>query len=316
MFTNLKCTALLVLLTAVGASAQTPGSLKASYGFSGNTLDGSGNNNNGQIVGNVLPATDRFGQAGCAYLFTGNINSYIEIPLTADFSFTPAQSFSISLWYQGGSLSAGDMEYFWGENAGNSGYFFGLYDLNRVLFHECWAPMSSTIFPSADTAWHHAVAVFDNGDYKVYRDNQLLSSQPAATTAITAPTNNIVIGRGFLGKIDDVRYYNEALDTTGIATLFAMASSCQPTRVSNLTKDLIGNVYPNPASDYIYIDLADKTKKYNIAIYSIQGRLIKEIKAANTAMVKLDITDIPNSSYLLKISAGSHAQSKIIQKIK
>ncbi len=315
MFTNLKFTVLLTLLSAVGASAQTPGSLKASYGFGGSTLDNSGNNNNGQIVGNVLPAADRFGQNNCAYLFTGNINSYIEIPLTADFSFTPAQSFSISLWYQGGSLSAGDMEYFWGENANNSGYFFGLYDLNRVLFHECWAPMSSTIFPSADTAWHHVVAVYDNGDYKVYRDNQLLSSQPTAATSISAPTNNIVIGRAFLGKIDDVRYYNEALDTTGIATLFGAPGSCQPTRVPELREELVGSIYPNPASDYIYIDLGNQAKKYNIAIYSIQGRLIKEIKAENKAAVKLDIMDIPNGSYLLKISAGSNYHSRIIQKV-
>jgi len=314
MFTNLKLTVLAALLTAATASAQTPGSLKASYTFSGNTLDVSGNSNNGQIVGNVFPVSDRFGQNNCAYLFAGNINSYIEIPLTADFSFTQGQAFSISLWYQGGSLSAGDMEYFWGEKANNSGYFFGLYDLNRVLFHECWAPMSSTIFPSPDTTWHHAVAVYENGDYKVYRDNQLLSSQSAATTPITAPTNNIVLGRGFLGKIDDVRYYNEVLDTTVIATLFGMVSSCQPTQIADLGKDLIGNIYPNPVSDYIYIDLVDKTKKYSIAIYSIQGRLIKEVKAENTGSVKLNMMDVPSGSYLLKISAGNNVQSKVIQK--
>ncbi|RYD97662.1 MAG: T9SS type A sorting domain-containing protein [Sphingobacteriales bacterium] len=316
MFTNLKYTILAVLLAAAATSAQTPGSLKASYPFSGNAIDSSGNNNNGQITGNVVLATDRFGQHDHAYLFPGNTNSYIEIPLSPDFSFTPAQAFSISLWYQGGSPNSGDMEYFWGDKANNSGYFFGLYDVNRVLFHECWAPMSSTTFPNPDTTWHHAVAVYDNGNYSLYRDNQLLASQSTATTPLSAPAHNIVIGHGFQGKIDDIRYYNEALDTAAITTLFQMTGSAQPTKISGLPQDLNVSIFPNPASDYLYVALKDQTSNVTISIFSVQGKLIKTIKSEQGQSVQLNIRDIPEGLYLVSISAGNNHQSRLLQKVK
>lgn len=315
MFTKLT-TALLALFLAISAGAQSPGSLKAYYAFSGNTLDQSGQNNNGQISGNVLPATDRFGSTNCAYAFPGNANSYIEVPLSTDFSFSPAQSFTISLWYQGGTPNTGDKEDLWSEVAGNSGYYFGLFDINRLVFHECWEPMPS-LPPPVDTSWHHAVAVYNNGSFDLYQDNQLMTSQSAQQvfSPISSPNTNIVIGRGFQGRIDDIRYYNEALNTAAIATLYSMPGSCQPTRVQDLEQTMVIKTYPNPASDFIHIELQEKVADWNVSLYSLQGQLIKEIKAAQSNVASIDIRDIANGLYLLKVSDGAAYQSRMIQKV-
>lgn len=317
MIIKFKCTLLALLFSALLASAQTPGSLKANYTFSGNALDMSGQNNNGQIIGNVLSATDRVGQNNCAYSFPGDSGSYIEVPLSTDFVFAPAQSFTISLWYQGGSPGAGDREAFWSEHANFSNYFFGLYDVNRVLFHQCWAPMSSTVFPAPDTSWHHAVAIYDNGDFKLYRDNQLLTFQPASsTTPLPAPANNIVIGRGFLGKIDDVRYYNEALDSNAIATLFSMPGSCQAASIADVRGSMVVDLYPNPVSDFIRVDLKQQVQTLKMSLYSVHGRLIKTLAFEKTETAKIDLHDVPDGCYLLNISDGSNSRSRIIQKVK
>ncbi|HJW31035.1 MAG TPA: T9SS type A sorting domain-containing protein, partial [Saprospiraceae bacterium] len=74
------------------------------------------------------------------------------------------------------------------------------------------------------------------------------------------------------------------------------------------TKDLLNPadilVYPNPASEELYIDVS-KTKitgRVNLNVYDIQGKLLRsEVKQADELM-KLKVSDLQNGHYLLQIT--------------
>ncbi|MCP4411945.1 MAG: LamG domain-containing protein, partial [Gammaproteobacteria bacterium] len=67
--------------------------LVAYYPFNGNANDESGNGNNGQVFGDIVDASDRFGATNSAYSFDGN-GDYMLI----DKSDLPTP-YSVSLWY-------------------------------------------------------------------------------------------------------------------------------------------------------------------------------------------------------------------------
>src|SRR5208283_312541 len=76
------------------------GQLVAYYPFSGNALDGSGNNNNG-AVHNATLVSDRNGTPNSAYSFNGT-TSYIDIPRSSSLNFQ--QSISVNFWINIGAF--------------------------------------------------------------------------------------------------------------------------------------------------------------------------------------------------------------------
>lgn len=87
----------LVIASTISGNAQSflTNGLIAFYPLNGSANDATGNGNNGQIVGNVTPATDRFGVPGNAYHFDGTNSS---IAVTNDV-FNIGSNYTISAWF-------------------------------------------------------------------------------------------------------------------------------------------------------------------------------------------------------------------------
>ncbi len=62
------------------------------------------------------------------------------------------------------------------------------------------------------------------------------------------------------------------------------------------------NLFPNPASDYIYYTISDYTKEFKIEIFDNQGRLIENLKLPlkNNNKNRIDITQLKKGTYFLK----------------
>jgi hypothetical protein len=61
-------------------------------------------------------------------------------------------------------------------------------------------------------------------------------------------------------------------------------------------------VYPNPTSDFVLLTLEEiETEKMSCGIYDLEGRLISSIKLSGL-QTAIPLTNLPNASYLLKIS--------------
>jgi gliding motility-associated-like protein len=246
-------TFLFILMGLQGYSQCNP---VASFPFSGNANDISGNGNNGILGGANLPVltNDRYGNPNSAYEFGGFYNpNWIQIPNNPSLTFTNA--ISISLWFKQCSFAGMD-----GNGAYSSnGYFILISKAGDGLAADPGIWCSSYVNTSnnlevsfsntndsinanvnfADNAafecfdsceWIHCVVVAENTTWKMYYNGQLKKQATiAATDFAAANAEDFYIGRmfggpaiwyPFNGVIDDVNIYNCALSQAEITALY------------------------------------------------------------------------------------------------
>lgn len=312
---------LLFALTCASAisNAQLNVGLKAHWTFSGGTGDASGNAHNGSIVGTVVPAMDRAGNANCAFDFPGD-SSHISIPFGTDFDIAPSGAYTVSLWYQGGSSAMGDLEWLFRKK--NTPQFYhswnyalALYDLNRALsfFGDDGNAWSSAVPPIPDPQWHNLVGIYDNGTFNLWLDNTLVASDMSQTYFITQSQEGCAIGEYFTGSIDDIRFYDRALNVNEVGLLFAEPSSCA-TAVAEL-EELSISIAPNPASDVINIRANDPlpTNMRAMELTDATGRLVRRA-TLRASGGDVDVRELPRGLYFLRIGAGEAAMVKKVVK--
>ena len=66
------------------------------------------------------------------------------------------------------------------------------------------------------------------------------------------------------------------------------------------------DIYPNPASDVIYIDL---DKSFDATIYNYQGQIVKKINVENGQVC---VSDLPNGIYFFEVKTEDHVYVKKI----
>ncbi|MDZ7935525.1 MAG: T9SS type A sorting domain-containing protein [Emticicia sp.] len=79
----------------------------------------------------------------------------------------------------------------------------------------------------------------------------------------------------------------------------------------------IVSVYPNPASDLIYLDTKENIKNVEVKIYTLTGKQVFKFRADDTAERKeIDIKNLEKGSYMINIKADGFEDSSrlIIQK--
>lgn len=223
--------------------------------MNGNPADSSGKGNNGTIktghayfgAGTVTPAADRFGHAGMAYHFDAGGN--IEVPYTT--ALNP-QQMTISLWLKkkpnGRTLNA-DTYTLLALNRWN-GYKFQLQGANKLFYTVKAANGTDTTIYDRDdetavldtNVWYHGVVTYKPGEMNFYLNGDLVKSWTNTPyTPITLPTPmNFVIGQDlptdkyltvdgdfqvawggyWTGDLDDVMFYNVALDATQVHSIY------------------------------------------------------------------------------------------------
>lgn len=236
--------------------------LIAYFPFNGNALDESGNGNDGTING-AQPAVDRSGNANHALVFDGND----DVRIGNDFLLSGSSNATITGWInipagqRGGYIvSAGD-----GRNGAdpflvmweNAGYFFGTFDDNSI---DPGLPESSL---------NSGEPIVAEKDYWIFFAQRMTSGSNSSTFDFFIDANlkystnvnrshrifydqamPVQIGRlhtyqGFVGKIDDVRFYNRALSNDEIRIVYNL-----PAAVPDLNVDLLANyTFSNNGND-------------------------------------------------------------------
>ena len=230
--------------------------LVASWTFSGNAKDVSGNGNDGTLKtgwvgpygvaptdGATLPVlvADRYGVANSAYDF--NNAAYIEVPYQA--SLRPA-SFTICAWIKPKEASNGN--YIFSLDRWN-GYKFQLQGGNLPFL----TVMTSTGDHDQDDGgasvqlgqWTQVVTSFTNGTMKFYINGALVKTAnitgdpttlvspppiaignelPKASYNLADPNSSRAYygGNFFIGSIDDLHLYNKVLSDTEVKSLYTM----------------------------------------------------------------------------------------------
>ena len=296
-----------LILLAVPAEAQLNLGLKGHWTFAGGSaIDLSGQTNDGTVMGGVTQTVDRAGSPGCALQFPGN-TSHVTIPFSSDFDQGPADAFSISLWYQGGSSNGTDQEWLFakrqvGASWVDTDYGLVLYDLNQVLGSlgpngEVW---SNVLPPVPDPQWHHVVYIYDNGTQQLWLDNMLVNSS-TQPVFVGQSSEGIVIGEQFLGAIDDVRYYDRAVSNTDVALLFQETANCA-TSTGMAERDALAIIVaPNPATDRLTVHLPEA--RGSLELLDATGRSVQRVDVTNTTTL-LQVAHLPDGLYLLSYSNG------------
>ncbi len=224
----------------------------ASYSFSNGSLE-NGTSFKADLMANdgPIPAADRFGNPNCAYAF--DYNPSFQSLSTSNSSFLNGlHQFSISVWYQpqDSSVNGGDLETLVSRNKSqthcpdrNGEWSVGLKDCRRVLFahnNSVWenAPLPpppascQQILYSLTGSWHHAVAVYNNDHYKIYKDGVLqdsISGKASCTDLhLAEDVGDLYIGYRFTGKIDDILIYNREITSEEVTELYNLDPCCKP----------------------------------------------------------------------------------------
>jgi hypothetical protein len=215
--------------------------------MNGNANDSSGNGNDGVITtgaayyggGTLTPTADRFGRAGMAYFFDKGAN--IEVPYTT--SLNPSE-ITISLWSKKSSVVRAlnaDTYTLVSLNRWN-GYKLQYQSANKIFMTVKAVNGTDTAYYDRDDevavldndVWYHVVVTFKPGTMNFYLDGDLVKSwtnTPNPPITLASPINFIIgqdlptdkylnvdgdyqvaWGGFFTGDIDDVMFYNIALD--------------------------------------------------------------------------------------------------------
>jgi hypothetical protein len=231
-------TILLAGITLI-SSAQVENGLLADYHFSYTGRFDFKFGNNATIFG-ATPTTDRFGRANMAYEFDG-IDDYMNVDHSIYNDLDLMSSLTISVWVNPTTLpsSLAAIVTKW---HGVTNEQFGLFMFgndNTVAIRQVNSNGITDAANMNTSTWYHVVFTFDKttGEHKVYVDNvntltQTISNAYNNSTATTSLSfgaqANVMNGgmaspsRFFNGKIDDIRIYNRALNTSEIDSLYHM----------------------------------------------------------------------------------------------
>jgi hypothetical protein len=227
---------LFVLVLVIGLVGTASADLIGHWKLDGNTLDSSTYGNNGITMGaGVTNAPDRFGVADSAMLFNGTSTGYINVGNAAVFSnMTGAMTLMSWCWYDGTMTRAGRIIC---KQSTSRAFSLNAEPLVNGVTNPgsfAVAPTSTTSLSVTDDAtlpvnqWFHMAAVYTPGvSMEIYIDGVLAQSLTTGVPAsqFNANGQNVLIGNrpggawGWLGMLDDVRIYNEALSQADIQTI-------------------------------------------------------------------------------------------------
>ncbi len=68
-------------------------------------------------------------------------------------------------------------------------------------------------------------------------------------------------------------------------------------------KDVSIKVYPNPSSDYLYIEQGENKRIERIELFDLQGRLMKSVDNIQQSQQKIDIRALERGYYMMRITS-------------
>lgn len=220
---------------------------------------------------------------------------------------------TVSIWVKYKDVTKAN--YIWGYGNTLNAQYFGLLQQSTTnsksdLNLACWGPtndviVTTTIVP--DT-WYNYIITYDGLVSKIYRNGELIKSSisPQKNTSSTA------FGIGRIGSnvsidadIDDLKIYDVALTTDEVAKLYADSSRL------NMKGGIIAETGSKEIEKKEVLRTSAKTTKSDVVLSTPQETLPvktseiyseKGLKVYRTDKNKIDVTNLPEGTYLLKVT--------------
>ncbi|MDP2175052.1 MAG: LamG-like jellyroll fold domain-containing protein [Bacteroidota bacterium] len=292
----------LSILNFIHLFAQIPSNgLKVFYPFNQNSNDESGNSQHGS-KSNVSLAKDRFGKDSSAYYFSGNSNSYIEIPVTNLLNNT----YTYSLWAKLKTFPANNSVALLLNIGGTGGdNYLGIANNYLSNYHGWFGGGYNTVSPgfdptdknfNLDYTWNHIVCV-RNSTYVLFYVNGVLGDSIGSSTTKTPSYGSNTKGyigirnsmtSAFDGWIDDVAIYDRPLSNKEVLTLYNLQPQTSINTVL-LTEKIL--VFPNASNQNKFNINSSKINlnQSNIQIINTLGQVQNfEISNSNINSVEIN----------------------------
>jgi hypothetical protein len=208
-------------LLRLAVAQQLVGHWPLDEGTGTNTVDVSGNNATGTLVGVSLPVWTS-GVSSNALGFDG-VQNEVVVPDAPPLS--PTNALTLMAWVKAATNLTSDVLGKWSTNEVAGSYILGLTNgqvrLELMVNGQRVAVVGpGTSLPS--TNWNHIAGTYDGTQMVVYVNGQATGSQVASGT-VDVVTEPLRIGL-LSGQLDDVRVYDQALSSNSVAAVVATDS--------------------------------------------------------------------------------------------
>ena len=263
----------IICLASISIFSQVPSYVPSSglvswWSFSGNANDDTGNGNNGTVNGPTL-TTDRFGNSNGAYYFNG-LSDYIIVPDNDLVDVQSGNSITISCWIKHDLSVSNKNEYIISKYGGlitiSPAYAIGTgFNGDGYNWHQVTVgpPDGMEVRGKTnihDGKWHSFISVLNMGiSTAIFIDGALDSLREFPLSGSIINNLDLYFGCGankrqyYKGCIDDIGIWNRALTQQEITDLFIGDGT--PMGIESLNSKQSIKIYPNPAHDFLNIDL-------------------------------------------------------------
>jgi len=273
-------------------------------------------------------------QIGSESLSLDGVDDYFDlVGFGTGFMHSAFSTYSVTMWIKSNSTSG--QQNLFDEGGTAKGIALRINNGSLEAAIRSGGPSSQvtidTPYPS-DGNWHHVAIVFNSGNFELYLDGVMATSQTTGFSnvgdhtdpgAIGISSNVDAFGSGhgsyFNGLIDDARLYGEALDGNQMQEIFNQ--QLQPANLDNENLQIDTNpvdngypanvfsLYPNPTDSYINIRLAlQNSEQVQFIISDLFGRNIylgSQIVSAGSSELQFDLTrlNLASGVYILKVES-------------
>ncbi len=146
--------------------------------------------------------------------------------------------------------------------------------------------------------------VFKTENYYLFNQGNMGIGTPEPCSKLQVTDGDIFIediNSGIIMKSPDGNCWRISIDNNGNFVSTSITCPCNSANVPEQKNNQEINIYPNPVQNIVNIEIiSQKSKYFNIEIYTIQGKLIF-LKQYKTSPLSIDISDLSNGIYMLKI---------------
>lgn len=316
MLAQFGCVSLVFLFLVINPvfSQELNDSLLIYYPFDGNSLDSSGNNYH-PILFQASFAEDRNGTDESAVYFNG-INDLIILPDTQ--TLKPPFPLSIAFWVKLDDLTPEHGVFFTNDfyRDAHSGVWLNLSSSQRLGLSYGdgygFGPYNrkskqSDMLLEVDRWYHITGVVVNENDLRIYingiEDNgfqeggaDFLSYVGTGGNIGRKDANHQISAYHFKGFFDEFRYWNRVLEASEVWDLYKRETVFVTDNFMNQSI----SIYPNPATNKLFISFSESTVNYHVSLIDVTGRIMYQAENVTT----IDISTLKAGTYLLKLNFG------------
>jgi hypothetical protein len=166
--------------------------------------------------------------------------------------------------------------------------------------------------------WHQVAITYNGSTLKIFMDGKVVSSKEASFD-LNSSGENLFIGSSFLGKIDELKLYNRALDSSEINQTYLQDTNSAPQiKIISVAQNSKGDVLIDfEASDYESntLNLSDFQFSLNGKFSKEERTLSPQLNETNNFLSNLTSNDYPGVKYTFIWDAKNDLQNNFYQNV-